>query len=57
MNKKKGSALVETILLLAISMVLIVVLFYPQIINLFNMLMDSLSTWFKESVSMIGIIK
>lgn len=56
-NKKSGSALVENILLIAISLVLIVVLFYPQIIKLFNMFLDSLSIWFENAISIIGVVK
>ncbi len=56
-RKKKGSALVENILLIAISLVLIVVIFYPQIVKLFNMFIDSLSIWFENAISVIGVVK
>ncbi len=52
---KKGSALAESILLIAISLVLVVVLFYPQIVKLFNTVMDSINVWFKNSLDIIGI--
>ena len=55
--KLKGSALVENILLIAISLVLIVVIFYPQIVNMFNKVMDSLSIWFENAISAIGVVK
>lgn len=53
-NFKKGSALAETILIVAISLVLIVVIFYPQIKTLFETLMQSMSTWFSNAISVIG---
>lgn len=55
-NKKIGSVLVENILMIAITLVLIIVIFYPQIIKLFNKVMDSLSIWFDNAVSVIGVI-
>ncbi len=54
-NKRNGSALAESILLIAISLVLVVVLFYPQIVKLFNTVMESLNTWFSNSLEIIGI--
>ena len=54
-EKRRGSALAESILLIAISLVLVVVLFYPQIVKLFNTVMESLNTWFSNSLEIIGI--
>lgn len=54
-SKKRASALVENILMIAITLVLIIVIFYPQILNLFNKVMDSLSTWFDNAISVIGV--
>lgn len=53
---KKGSALVENILMIAITLVLIIVIFYPQILKLFNKVMDSLSIWFDNAISVIGVV-
>lgn len=53
-NKKSGSVLVENILMIAITLVLIIVIFYPQIIKLFDKVMDSLAIWFDNAVSVIG---
>lgn len=55
-NKKSGSVLVENILMIAITLVLIIVIFYPQIIKLFDKVMDSLAIWFDNAVSVIGVI-
>lgn len=55
-NKKSGSVLVENILMIAITLVLIIVIFYPQIIKLFDKVMDSLAVWFDNAVSVIGVI-
>lgn len=53
---KKGSALVENILMIAITLVLIIVIFYPQILKLFNKVMDSLSIWVDNAISVIGVV-
>ncbi len=55
-NKRGGSVLVENILMIAITLVLIIVIFYPQIIKLFDKVMDSLAVWFDNAVSVIGVI-
>lgn len=55
-NKRSGSVLVENILMIAITLVLIIVIFYPQIIKLFDKVMDSLAVWFDNAVSVIGVI-
>lgn len=55
-NKRGGSVLVENILMIAITLVLIIVIFYPQIIKLFDKVMDSLAIWFDNAVSVIGVI-
>ena len=55
-NKRGGSVLVENILMIAITLVLIIVIFYPQIIKLFDKVMDSLAVWFVNAVSVIGVI-
>ena len=55
-NKRGGSVLVENILMIAITLVLIIFIFYPQIIKLFDKVMDSLAVWFDNAVSVIGVI-
>ena len=56
LNFKKGTALAETILLVAISLVLVVMLFYPTINSLLNSMLVNLSSWFNNSLTTIGII-
>lgn len=53
---KKGAALAETILLIAISLVLVIVVFYPQITGLFNSLISTMTTWFNNAISSIGSV-
>lgn len=53
-NSKRGAALAETILLVAISLVLVIVIFYPQITSLFNSLISTMTTWFNNAISIIG---
>lgn len=55
LSKKRGSELAETILIIAISMVLIVTLFYPQISNLVSGSLSSMNNWFTAAMSQIGI--
>ena len=56
-NKKRGSELAETILITAISVVLVVILFYPQMNSIFKKAIDSISTWFDDAISTIGVTK
>lgn len=56
LNKKRGSELAETVLIIAISIVVVVSIFYPQIIKLFNNSMANLSNWFNAAISQIGIV-
>lgn len=53
-NSKKGSALAETVLLIAVSLVLIVVVFYPQISTAFTALTTALTGWFSNAIAMLG---
>ncbi len=52
---KKGAAVAETVLLTAISLVLVVVLFYPSIRDLLILIMARLNDWFVNSMNMLGI--
>lgn len=54
-NKKRGAAVAETILLTAISLVLVVMVFYPTIRDLLNQMLVSLNNWFVNSMNIIGI--
>ncbi|MEG0872747.1 MAG: hypothetical protein RSE00_02045 [Clostridia bacterium] len=55
-ESKKGVALAETILLIAISLVLVIVLFYPSISGLFNTLLSNLNNWFSQALTRIGCL-
>ncbi|MDD3303451.1 MAG: hypothetical protein PHP54_00865 [Clostridia bacterium] len=55
MNRKKGSAVAETILLIGISLVIIIVVFFPQLKSMMNDALVTISTWFKTTLSNIGI--
>lgn len=56
LSRKRGSELAETVLIMAISVVLIVTLFYPQIVSLLSNTIASLGDWFTIAVSRIGIM-
>lgn len=51
--KKRGSALAETIILIAVSLVLAIVLFYPQISNLLSNVMTRMNTWVNSTLSIL----
>lgn len=53
-KKKKGAELVESILMVGISIALIVVIFYPQIVNLMNTGFSGISNWFQNALNTIG---
>lgn len=59
-NKKvknsQGSALAETVLITAISIVVIVAIFYPQMMYIFETSIESLSNWFTSAIDTIGVI-
>ena len=55
-NKKMGAALTENILLIAISIVVIVSIFYPQLISLLRQVMQSLTSWFSMAINEIGVV-
>lgn len=55
LTKNKGVVLTETILMTAISLVLVVILFYPQISNLITTMLNHLDTWFTNAIGIIGV--
>ena len=55
-NSRRGSELVETVLITAISLVIIVTVFYPQINAMFSVAMNNLGTWFNNAITQIGTI-
>ncbi|MNV92047.1 hypothetical protein D3C71_1866000 [compost metagenome] len=54
-NRKRGSELVETTLIIAISLVLIVTIFYPSIMTVFSNAINNISNWFNIAMGQIGI--
>ncbi len=56
-TSKKGTALAETVLLTAISVVIILAIFYPEITAIFKNAIANVETWFNQAISTIGVIK
>ncbi len=54
-NKRQGSALAETVLITAISVVIIVAIFYPQMTYIFETSIQSLTDWFMSALTTIGV--
>lgn len=55
-EKRKGVALAETILLIGISLVIVITIFYPIFQNLVSGTLQSLSKWFDLSLVNLGVI-
>ena len=56
-NKKKGVALAETILLTSISLVIIMTIFYPTFRNIINETLASVANWFTSALVTIDIVQ
>lgn len=52
-QKKKGSALAETIILIAVSLVLAIALFYPQISQLLTSVINRMNVWVNNTLTLI----
>lgn len=52
---RNGSATAETILIIAIMLVLIITVFYPQIKNIINNTFISVSSWYNTALNNLGI--
>lgn len=50
---KKGSALAETIILIAVSLVLAIALFYPQISQLLSNVITKMNSWVNTTLTII----
>ena len=50
---KKGSALAETIILIAVSLVLAIALFYPQISQLLSNVITKMNSWVNSTLTII----
>ena len=51
----KGSATAETILIIAVVLVIIVTVFYPQIRSIINNTFVSISSWYSTALNNLGI--
>ncbi|MDF2865825.1 MAG: hypothetical protein K0R72_643 [Clostridia bacterium] len=54
LKHKRGAELVESILIIGITITLIVVIFYPQIMSIMTVGFNSIQTWFSGALSKIG---
>ena len=54
LESKKGAELVESILMVGVAIALIVVVFYPQIMNLMNVGFSGMQSWFVDALIKIG---
>lgn len=52
-SSKKGSALAETIILIAVSLVLAIALFYPQISQLLSNVISKMNSWVNSTLTII----
>ena len=46
LNSKRGSEILQVILIAVLLLVLVITLFYPQMQSLFTNMMTTISTWF-----------
>ena len=46
LKSKRGSEILQVILIAGILLVLVITLFYPQMQSLFSNMMDTISNWF-----------
>lgn len=53
--EKSGTATAETVLIIAVLLVVIVTIFYPQISRMVTNTMNNLVTWYENSLSNLGM--
>ena len=51
-----GSATAETILIIAIILVIIITIFYPQMQRIMNTTFESINVWYRNTLNNLGII-
>ena len=51
-----GSATAETVLIIAIVLVIIITIFYPQMRKIINTTFESITLWYKTALNELGII-
>lgn len=56
LSHKSGVAVAETILLIGISLVIISVVFYPNLKTLIGNAFSNLEDWFNQAVATIGVV-
>lgn len=56
LSHKSGVAVAETILLIGISLVIISVVFYPNLKTLIGNAFSNLENWFNQAVTTIGVV-
>lgn len=54
LKSKRGSELVESILMIGVAIALIVVVFYPQIMLIMNVGISNMESWFVDALIEIG---
>lgn len=53
LKSQKGAEILQVVLISGILLVLIITLFYPQIEQLFNNIMNTISSWFTNTGSQV----
>ena len=53
LKSQRGSEVLQVILVAGIILVLIITLFYPQMQNLFNNVMETITNWFTNTGSQV----
>lgn len=53
--KNSGVATAETILIIAIMLVIVITVFYPQIKNILTNTFNTLETWYSTALSNLGM--
>ncbi len=56
LKSKRGAEMLQVILISGVLLVLIITLFYPQMSNLFNNVMGTMTDWFEQEGSKPFII-
>ena len=51
LKKERGSEILQVVLISGVLLVLIITLFYPQMENLFNDVMETMTDWFEKTGS------
>ena len=52
----RGSATAETILIIAVVLVIVITIFYPQMQKIINSTFESITLWYKSTLNNLGMI-